>query len=246
MTDSIDSRAWDLPTAFGLDPELEAVGLNVAGVLGRGAYDACVPRAWQAERILPSTACVFVIGSGGSAFYHNARTLRRGSPHPLDETCETRVTAAARELGDAGFESCALFYWQRRGEGHGEFADFVGLARAAALGAPSLIGLLLHPRYGSWFGIRALLLTERPLPSRNELPAPRDFCATCAAPCIVACPADAVGRDAYDVKRCSESRHSDARCARRCAARLACPVGADFAYDDEALAYHTTARFRDA
>ena len=233
------------PSAFGLDPGLEACGLNVAGVLPRETYDAIVPEAWRVDRLLPAAASVYVIGSGGSRFYFEARKAYPHSVHPLDEACEVHMTSAARTLDARGFESRALHYWERRGEGEGAFADFVALARAAGLGVASRIGLLLHPHFGPWFAIRALLMTARPFPSPYKSTLPIDFCADCPAPCAEACPANAIGSNQIDMRRCGESRQHDERCALRCAARLACPAGAESVYPDEALAHHMSAPLRD-
>ncbi len=232
------------PDALGLDPALGACGLNVAGALGAGVYDSLVPEPWTSAVLLPTAQSAYVIGSGGSAFCAHARAERPDSPHPLDEVCEVRVLTAVARLREQGVESCALFYWERRGAGEGDFADFVAVARAAGLGARSRIGLLLHREHGPWFAIRAILLTDRPAPTTGESPPAPDFCSDCAAPCVEACPAQAIGDAGIDISRCSDWRHREAHCAERCDARLACPIGRASRYSSQALAHHMTARFR--
>ncbi len=233
------------PSALGLSPELEACGLDLAGVLTADRYDELVPAAWRSQQLLAGSRFVYVIGSAGSSFYRYARAQRPDSAHPLDETCEECVTEAGRRLEAAGALQRPLFYWERRGPGERGFADFVAIAHAAGFGARSRIGMLLHPTHGPWFAIRALLLCDRQPPPSIEAPAVPDFCADCAAPCIDACPAGAVGAAGIDIERCSESRHRDPRCAARCDARLACPVGRDSRYADDALEHHMTAHFRE-
>lgn len=248
MVSSTKPDQWDSPEALGLDSALEAAGLNVAAALDRSEYDALVPPAWQSQRLLPNVASVIVIGSGGTRFYWAARNARPGSRHPVDEYCEALVTRAADRLEAAGFATRAAYYWERRAANPGEpavFADFVGLARAAGLGAASRLGLLLHRRYGPWFSIRALLLSERGRPEGLEAPQPYDPCPHCSAPCVAACPGSAVSSsEAFDRNRCAQTRHESAGCATRCAARLACPEGAEHRYDIEALAHHMTSHFR--
>ncbi|MBW2292210.1 MAG: hypothetical protein JRG94_07840 [Deltaproteobacteria bacterium] len=125
------------PAAVGLDASLDAAGLNVAAVLSRERYDALVPHAWQSRALLPGATSVFVIGSGGPAFYWAARRARPDAQHPLDEFLEEMVTRAASKLERAGCVTRAVFYWERRGENDrepGRFADFIALARAAGLG----------------------------------------------------------------------------------------------------------------
>lgn len=234
------------PGELGLDPALEACGLNVAGALRVRDYDAIVTAAWRSAALLPSARTVYVIGSGGASFHAQAIQRAPDVAHPLDDACEAQVGAVAERMNRAGCTSRALFYWERRGEeGECVFADFVAIAHAAGLGARSRLGLLLHPRHGPWFAIRALLLSEREAPVARRMPVP-DFCSDCAAPCTAACPAGAVTRAGISLDRCSESRHSDPRCASRCDARLACPVGADSRYPPAALAHHMTSHFRDA
>ncbi len=232
------------PAALGLDPALDACGLNVAGVLRAETYDALVPSAWKCGTLLPTARSIYVIGSGGSAFYANARAERAEGPHPLDAFCEARVASAVLRLDREGIASRACFYWERRGDGDGEFADFVALARAAGLGSRSLIGLLLHPDHGPWFAIRAVVLTDRCPPVAGDVYEAPDFCADCPAPCIDICPARAVTRSGMNVVRCSEWRHREAQCAASCDARLACPVGRESRYTSEALAHHMTSHFR--
>lgn len=248
-TKSVDS---DTSSSLGLDPALAAAGLNVAGWLTPSQYDALVPESWQARQLLPTAAVVFVIGSGGDNFYWAARKARPGSRHPVDDYCAELVGRAADRLEAAGFATCAAFYWEQRaqsGREPGEFADFVALAKAAGLGAASRLGLLLHPRYGPWFAIRAVLLSERPAPVAPDDCAtaaePFDPCPSCSAPCIAACPGNAVAmREKFSGDRCAETRHKLAGCAARCDARLACPEGADYRYDLEALSHHMTSHFR--
>jgi hypothetical protein len=251
MVSSTELVSWDSPNRLGLDPALVAAGLNVAALLAPSQYDALVPESWQARQLLPNAASVIVIGSGGDGFYWAARKARPGSVHPVDDYCAELVGRAADRLEAAGFATCAAFYWERRtrnGGEPGEFADFVALARAAGLGAASRLGMLLHPRYGPWFAIRALLLSERPAPvAANEAATadPFDPCPSCSAPCIAACPGNAVAlRKKFSGQRCAETRHKLAACAARCDARLACPQGADYRYDPEALSHHMTSRFR--
>jgi len=239
-----DRTATPSPSQLGLDPELDACGLDLAGVLAVERYDALVPESWQSQRLNPGSRFVYVIGSAGSGFYHFAREQLAGRAHPLDECCEARVGAAARRLAEAGALQRALFYWEKRGPAGGTFADFVAIAHAAGLGARSRIGILLHPEHGPWFAIRALILTDRAPPPGFVPREVADFCSACPAPCVGACPARAVREAGIDLDRCSESRHHEPRCAVRCDARLACPIGVDSRYDSEALAHHMRAHAR--
>jgi epoxyqueuosine reductase QueG len=171
------------------------------------------------------------VAAGGRALFRafGAAPEARRPGDPLDAYTRRVVGAAAERLRP----SCALFAFEQR---EGRFADFVALAAAAGLGAPSRLGLLLHPVYGPWMSIRAVLLTARPLPPSPPL---RDFdpCAGCPAPCADACHGSAIG-PRFDVRACARTRRREPACALRCDARRACPVGREHAYAPEAEAHH--------
>jgi len=147
-----------------------------------------------------------VIASGGRALWDAfARAPEFGAvPDPLDAYTRRVIEAAAVEL-DPG--ALALFAFERRA---GVYADFVELGRLAALGVPSRLRLLLHPVYGPWISLRALVLTSAEW--EEGAPLAFDPCRDCPAPCAAA------------------STHE--------AARRACVVGPEHVYGEAALAHH--------
>ncbi len=231
------------PRALGLAPALELAGVNVAGVLGCQDYDARVPEGWQCRDLLPEARSVIVLASGGTAFFRafqaslGADESRGADPDPLDGFLVRVVEAAADAERDRGFATASAFYFERRAGG---FADFVGLAEAAGLGAPSRLALLLHPEYGPWLAVRALLLTERELSATSSDP---EFqpCGGCPAPCQAACPGAALPATGFDLDRCVSTSRNQAACQIGCAARRACVVGPEHRYDPEAEARHRRA-----
>ena len=138
------------------------------------------------------------------------------------------------------------------------------LGAAANWHYSSPLGIGLHPRYGPWFGYRAVLLVTSELPvliERAET-APCDGCDD--KPCISTCPASALSADRLpDVSACVSFRtgtdrqpgalHTekmnppaaqggagkspDSECALTCLARLACPVGAAHRYREPQIRY---------
>jgi len=247
MISSTEVEGGLTPTALGLPASLEDSGLNVAGVLSSERYDALVPPAWKCAMQLPAARSVYVVGSGGSDFYRAARSGSPNAAHPLDEFLERHLSVATHKLAEKGHASRALFYWQRlleRENSTAQFADFVSLAEAAGLGARSRLGLLLHPVFGPWFAIRAVILSEQPFRLESPTPELESPCSTCSAPCVAACPGKAVTESEFSLERCSQTRHETPQCAERCDARLACPVGATHRYSPEALSHHMTAHFR--
>jgi hypothetical protein len=217
---------------------LDAAGLGLLGAMAASRYDGLVPAAWRSLALLPGARSALVVASGGRALF----AAYRASPEaalaadPLDAYTRRVVEAAADRLGG---RSRALFAFERRG---GAYADFVALGQAAGLGAPGRLGLLLHPEFGPWVSIRAVLLTDRTLAATGPIPgfAP---CTGCPAPCVSACRGGAVasGSGRFDVAACRGTRAVEPACRLRCDARHACVIGADHAYDAEAEAHHMRA-----
>jgi hypothetical protein len=214
-----------------LDRELAAAGLNLRGCLAAARYDALVPAAWSSQALLPAAKTALVLAAGGRGFFaaFAASPEADRGDDPLD-AFTFRVVSAAAEAVDGR----AVFAFEQRG---GLFADFVELARAAGLGAGSRLGLLLHPVYGPWMSIRAIVLTRLDLPPS---PALVDFepCPSCAAPCARACPGGAPRAEGFDVPACIATRRITPGCGNRCEARRACVVGPEHRYAEGAEAHH--------
>ncbi len=222
------------PTQLGFAPELSGAGVNLAGVLPIDAYDERVPSGWRSAALLPSARSAVVLATGGPAFFRAFRQSPEAgeSIDPLDRFLVRVVEAAIR--GEPA--AVAGYYFERR-DG---FADFVGLARASGLGVPSRLGILIHPEFGPWLAIRALILTERVLAPTHGAPG-FDPCSGCPAPCASACPGYALHAPSFDLSRCTAHSRQDPACQVGCAARRACPVGARYHYEVDGEAHHRVA-----
>jgi len=209
----------------GLQRALAPAGLTRLGVLAAADYDARVPAAWSTARCLPGARSAVVLAGTGRdlerALAAAAQPL--DAEHPVDRFTRRAVLGALSALEPPGIARAA-FYWERRG---GRFADFVALARAAGLGTPGRLGLLMHPEAGPWLAIRAVVLTRVCL-APTPPPAPFDPCRDCPAPCARACPAGALASGRLDPRGCGVHRGRGG-CAERCDARRACPQGAEHA-----------------
>jgi hypothetical protein len=217
--------------AAACDRVLDAAGLNVRGCLAVARYDALVPAEWASNALAPEAKSVLVLAAGGRAFFgaFAASPEATREADPIDAFTTRVVRAAATAI-----DGHAAFAFERRGGG---FADFVALARAAGLGAPSRLGLLLHPVYGPWMSIRAVVLTPWDL-APTAVPVDFDPCPGCAAPCLTACPGDAPRPEGFDVDRCAATRRIAPGCRNRCDARRACVVGPEHRYSDAAESHH--------
>jgi hypothetical protein len=189
--------------------------------------------------VAPGARAVLVVGSGGRLLWERFRAAPEGQGQldpdgdPLD-TYTARLLAEAAALAGHGAR-WGLYSEQREGA----FAPLGRLAQLAGLGAPSRLGLLVHPRYGPWLALRGLLyLPHRVEPARPE---PFDPCNGCPAPCTVACRGGAVGPAGLDLAACLATRRALPACAHDCDARLACVVGREHAYTVEQRAHHARA-----
>jgi epoxyqueuosine reductase QueG len=139
------------------------------------------------------------------------------------------IVRGCERLRERGWAAISFPYDDTR---DGQHVDLIALARGAGLGAASRLGLLLHPEYGPWLSLRALVLTEKPPP---ESPPRRDFspCEGCSAPCTDACPVDAPRAlpAGFDISACTNRRALGGSCQLHCAARRACIFGSEHAYD---------------
>jgi hypothetical protein len=212
------SAEQELPA--GVADALRGVGCNLLGRLSRERWDALVPDAWSGAALLPAARSVWLVASGGGAFFQAfSRAPESRLPRdPLDAFTRRVVEAAAAALPAA----CrAVFPFEQRG---GRYADFVALAR------------VIHRHYGPWWALRAALLTSLELPASPE-PPPFDPCRGCPAPCVAACPGGAV-QETFRVGACLETRRREPGCRLACAARRACVVGPEHAYPEEEEAHH--------
>jgi hypothetical protein len=214
--------------------DLARVGLDLVGTTAIPSYDARVVPARRVASRAPGAGAVLVIGNGGSAFWRRFRAhATLTGPDPLDRYTRAIVAEATRPL--------AALSHHYPGDVDDPL-DFQALARAAGLAAPSLLGLVVHPVYGPWMALRAAVT----LPEMVDLPRPADGfdpCPTCAArPCMTACPVAAVDGAGWSGPRCIAHRVAAAEhCATGCGARIACVLGPEHRYPDDALAYHQAA-----
>ena len=213
---------------------LARVGLDLVGTTSIASYDARVAPARRVEPRAPGARALLVIGNGGRAFWDRFRAhAALDGPDPLDRYTRAVVVEATQPIAAGSYHYPG---------DEGDALDFQALAHAAGIATPSLLGLLVHPVYGPWMALRAAIT----LPEMVDLPRPADGfdpCPTCSErPCMAACPVGAVDRDGWSAARCVAHRVAAAdHCASGCGARIACVLGPEHRYPDDALAYHQAA-----
>lgn len=82
--------------------------------------------------------------------------------HPLDHYTETSLTQA--------FPGAPILFGHRRY--NGAFVPLQQLAVATGLGAMADSHLVIHPRFGPWFALRAVILVDGAAPTSAPVPKP--------------------------------------------------------------------------
>jgi hypothetical protein len=220
-------------------------GLGHVGVLPVCTYDLDATDSLKSAVLAPSARSILVLANGGrglwNAFVEGLRIQPDGliaSQHPLDDFVQRSVDQACVDLGMSGH---TVFFSDEQARVH---LDFRGLAVSAGIGVPSRLGLVIHPKYGPWMGLRAAIFMEEEFAVSNPV---EDVCGGCSAPCIPACPGGAMETGQWDVGACVDFHHSSTTCSVSCAARSECIVAPEARYDPLEILYHSNRRLgRDA
>jgi len=180
--------------------QLAAAGLDIVH-----HFDA---RQVATELALPRLAShpVGVLVGNTRALWPKFCAARRDVHDPLEAYVEEAIDAIA----------VPTLYAHRRYDG--AFLPFQRIAVAAGLGGLSPTQLVIHPVFGPWFALRAILLIEGTPPRTAPIGAP----CRCEASCLTALDAAVSGRD----------------WRRWVAVRDACPVGRAWRYSEEQIHYH--------
>ena len=212
-----------------------AVGLNLFGVVDTERFDRSQPCEARCARVLPGSGTAIVLGSGGHDFWrqllalHGARPLRWRQP--LRRHAVAAVQPLQTRLAEAGVPGRMVAPVTRTR------INVARLAEAAGFGIVSpVVGVLLHPRFGPWVGVRAVLLFPgQPFGPVADTSIADSFqpCGACPRPCVSACPVGVHdGLGGSDFERCSSHRQQGG-CTHGCNVRRACPVGAGERYQPE-------------
>jgi epoxyqueuosine reductase len=218
-----------------LDALTEAFAGQGLYVVRPFALDAAGPAGAALAEALPAARTGLIVGDGGGDFFARFSALASDDdgPDPLD-----RYTAGVVNQVLAGLSALLP-----RGS-HAVRFPFQGalpmqqLGEAAGLPRPGPLGLQIHPRFGPWWGYRAVVVLGPALPA---LPALGQPCRGCPAPCVAACPASAVRAAGLAIETCARHRLVHAPCAHDCVARRACVVAPERAYPADQLAFHMEA-----
>jgi epoxyqueuosine reductase QueG len=213
-------------------------GLNLLGITDVAAYDAQVRPARQSHALCPASRSIIVVGSGGPALWGAFLADLERTPahltherHPLESFVKREIDRA-----DAVLQGVTRRWFFASSDAAVQL-DFQLLGYLAGLGGKSRLRLLMNAQHGPWLGLRAACFLAADLPA--AAPGGPDLCAGCPAPCVSACPGNALPEGYWDVDRCSAYHRESDRCATGCHARLACPRGVESRYPLEEIHYHS-------
>jgi len=166
----------------------------------------------------PARRCGWLVGNTRALWpaFVAARAADRelaAAPDPLD-----RYTERAIERAIAGTTGRA---WLGHRRYDGAFVPLQRLAELVGLAARAPIGLAIHPVYGPWFALRAVVLGDGEPIARAPIARPCE----CGAACMQA------------LARAQAARGPDAARAWL-AVRDACPVGREHRYSEAQIEHH--------
>jgi methylmalonic aciduria homocystinuria type C protein len=173
-------------------------------------------RAVASALSLPALAAapVGVLIGNTRALWEPFLAARRADP-ALRATRDPIELYVERAVAAAFPGAPAMFSHRRYG---GAFLPFQRVAVAAGVGALAPIGLVIHPVYGPWFALRAIVMCDGSPPATGEVP----LACRCEAPCLDAVTRAQAGRD----------------WRLWLAVRDACPRGREHRYSDAQCRYH--------
>ena len=215
---------------------LKPFGLNHYGVVSVHAYDQHARPSLRSQVLSPGSRSIVVFASAGPSLWTAFLSdLAKDSghlteeEHPLDAFVARGLHSASRSLDGHPHRWCTA---SAEADVH---IDFRTLAIHAGLGSASRLGLVIHPTFGPWMGLRAACFVPDIIPVS---PIITDVCSGCAGPCASACPGGAFVGGMWDVGICASFHQGDSPCAQRCDARMACPVGSEQRYSALERLYH--------
>lgn len=195
----------------------------------------------RVSNLFPDAKSVILVGFAGKGFWKIFQKFLEDNPEFrdsredwVDDYTLLRFSSASEILKDEKVKHKLIFPF-----GSEALAlDFIQIGQRGGLGTKSLLGILIHPEYGTWISLRGIIITDLEF-SEYDKPLPCfDPCAACPKPCISACPAKTISERGWDWEACMNFRLDSDTCSTNCASRRACPYGKEHQYSDEQLAYH--------
>jgi epoxyqueuosine reductase len=206
-------------TLAGLQARLDLCQLQVLGGFAVKDGEAGFPKG---------TRTLVLLGPQEPGFWPHLQAQGEwGGPDPVDRWSRRVIGQLACDLG-----AKALFPF-----GGPPYHPFYQWALRSGRCWDSPVRLLVHDTQGLWVSFRGALALKEVF----EVPQAGKPCDSCEAkPCLMACPAGALGAGGYDVPGCHAwLKTKGSEClSGGCLVRRACPVSLTYARMPEQSAYH--------
>lgn len=218
-------------------------GFNLVGAGHVARFDEVSPPGYSLTGAvtMPDARAVVVIGSGGPGFWRTFKeTPTTADPGELRraggsiDAYSTIVVPRLAKIVEAEGAGCEILYPFGKSTRQ---VSFRRLAEHCGFGvAATVLGTVIHPKFGPWVSLRGALVTDMELPESQRLEG-FDPCKGCARPCVDACPIGTYDHQTWDFPSCVRYRLFEAGCPTGCLSRLACPVGQEQRYSAEEYRY---------
>ena len=208
-------------------------GFDLLAIMDPMKWSAELTEAFAAMQVvIPAEGRLVLVGSAGPRLWHIVRTDCWQKQDPIDRYSIQSVEQLVSLMWNG-----EPIQWLYPGA---KPIPLQRLSRAAGWSQQSLLGLDIHPTFGTWFACRAAFFIRLPITctTRPEASSP---CANCEdKPCLRQCPPGAVRAGGqFGLSECGSYRvRGGSECSHRCISRLSCPVGLEWRYSDDQLAYH--------
>lgn len=180
------------------------------------------------EQVYPSTV---LLANAGSALWKAMSREGLQFPDPVD-TFSTKVAIEyATEHLQAEFK---VLYPSSE-----YLVSLPELGKLAGWSHMSPLRVGIHPKYGTWFAYRILILLSVKLPPTERVETEHPCLSCVDRPCQSACPASAVNEIGdFNLDKCFGYRdRQDSPCASLCLSRIRCPVGSEYRYTKDQINY---------
>jgi hypothetical protein len=214
---------------------LRQAGLNLVAIFDCESLGPEITESIDTTGFAPLADCqLMIIANGGSHFWREMLTDNIDLEAVADPVDHYVLDVISRSFNDD--TAFRVIYPGNH------FVPLASLGKLSGWHHDSPLGLGIHEKFGLWFAYRSMLVTKKLFTASSQLSVNNTLssCESCLdKPCVESCPASALAGQHLDIGRCITHRKSEqSTCQATCHARLACPVGREYRYGAEQIAYH--------